>query len=150
MDSLTFDEKTTNIYDALNLTNSIYKQEIAPTLFVTDGNQTLGSDYEYIASQFKNPIYPIIVGDSIKYSDLKIESIFSNRYTFLKNQFPVELTIVYQGTSPVKSNLEIKRGSTIVHRQSLTFSETDNAKIIKLSYLLLKLVCKNILLKFIH
>ena len=131
MDSLIFDEKTTNIYDALNLTNSIYKQEIAPTLFVTDGNQTLGSDYEYIASQFKNPIYPIIVGDSIKYSDLKIESIFSNRYTFLKNQFPVELTIVYQGTSPVKSNLEIKRGSTLVHRQSLTFSETDNAKIIQ-------------------
>ena len=53
MDSLTFDEKTTNIYDALNLTNSVYKQEIAPTLFVTDGNQTLGSDYEYIASQFR-------------------------------------------------------------------------------------------------
>jgi len=131
MDSLTFDEKTTNIYDALNLTNSVYKQEIAPTLFVTDGNQTLGSDYEYIASQFNNPIYPIIVGDSIKYSDLKIESIFSNRYTFLKNQFPVELTIVYQGASPIKSNLEIKRGSTLVHRQSLTFSENDNAKIIQ-------------------
>lgn len=131
MDSLTFDEKTTNIFDALNLTNSVYNQEIAPTLLVTDGNQTLGSDYEYIASQFKNPIYPIIVGDSIKYSDLKIESIFSNRYTFLKNKFPVELTIVYQGTSPVKSNLEIKRGSTVVHRQSLSFSENDNAKIIQ-------------------
>ena len=131
LDSLTFDEKTTNISDALNLTNSIYNQEIAPTLLVTDGNQTLGSDYEYITSKLKNPIYPIIVGDSIKYSDLKIESIFSNRYTFLKNKFPIELTIVYQGTSRVKSNLEIKRGSTVVHRQSLTFSEKDNSKIIQ-------------------
>lgn len=131
LDSLTFDEKTTNISNALNLTNSVYNQEIAPTLLVTDGNQTLGSDYEYIASQLKNPIYPIIVGDSIKYSDLKIESIFSNRYSFLKNKFPIELTIVYQGISRVRSNLEIKRGSTIIHRQSLTFSENDNSKIIQ-------------------
>ena len=130
LDSLTFSEKNTNIYNALNLTNSVYDHEVAPTLLITDGNQTLGSDYKYIASQYRNAIYPIIVGDSIRYSDLKITSVLTNRYSFLNNQFPAELTVAYEGLLPVKTNLEITRGRTVVYRKNITFSEDNSTKII--------------------
>ena len=114
----------------MNLTNSVYNHQVAQTLLITDGNQTLGSDYKYIASQYRNAIYPIIVVDSIRYSDLKITSVLTNRYSFLNNQFPVELTVAYEGLLPVKTNLEITRGRNVVHRKNITFSEDNSTKII--------------------
>lgn len=71
-DSVSFTEKNTNISKALSATNEVFKNEVAPTIIITDGNQTLGSDYEYAATTFANPIYPVILGDSTKYTDLSI------------------------------------------------------------------------------
>src|SRR5690606_39155840 len=65
-DSLSFDEKNTNISKALSSANELFRNQTAPTIVITDGNQTLGNDYEFSTATFKNPIYPIILGDSIK------------------------------------------------------------------------------------
>ena len=43
-------------------------------LLITDGNQTYGNDYQYTASNYKQPIYPIILGDTITYTDLSIQA----------------------------------------------------------------------------
>ena len=85
-DSLTFNEKNTNISEALTLTNQLFKDEVAPTILITDGNQTLGNDYEFSSINFKNILYPVVIGDSAKYLDLKIEQLNTNRYAFLKNK----------------------------------------------------------------
>jgi len=127
-DSLTFSEKNTNISQALLTTNQLYKNENAPTILISDGNQTLGSDYEFSSANIKNPIYPIIVGDSIKYIDLKIEQLNTNRYAFLKNKFPVEAILLYSGTKPVSSQFIVKQGDAIVYRESISFSEKENSK----------------------
>lgn len=126
-DSLTFSERNTNISKALASVNELFKNEIAPTLLITDGNQTLGTDYEFSSSTFKNQIYPVILGDSIRYIDLKIEQLNTNRYAFLKNQFPVEVILVYSGTIPVTSQFVVKRGSAVVHRENVSFSKENNA-----------------------
>ena len=97
-DSLTFNEKNTNISEALLLTNQLFKDEVAPTILITDGNQTLGNNYEFNSINFKNNIYPLVIGDSTKYLDLKIEQLNTNRYAFLKNNFPVEIILLYQGS----------------------------------------------------
>ena len=127
-DSLSFSEKNTNISQALSATNQLYKNENAPTLLITDGNQTLGRDYEFSIATINNPIYPIIVGDSIKYVDLKIEQLNTNRYAFLKNKFPVEAIVLYSGGAPINSQFVIKKGEVVVYRESISFSEKDNSK----------------------
>ena len=132
-DSLTFSEKNTNISKALLATNELFKNEIAPTIIITDGNQTLGSDYEFSSSSFKNEIYPVILGDSTKYIDLKIAQLNNNRYAFLKNKFPVEVILVYSGTENVSSEFEIKKGNTVVYKEKVNFTETENTKILSLT-----------------
>ena len=90
LDSVSFSDKQTNINKAFKTTNELFKNEIAPTIVISDGNQTFGSDYEFSSLTFSNSIYPIIVGDSTQYIDLKIEQLNTNRYSFLKNEFPLE------------------------------------------------------------
>ncbi len=128
IDSLSFSEKNTNISKALLATNQLYKNENAPTLLITDGNQTLGSDYEFSTVTIKNPIYSIIAGDSTKYVDLKIAQLNTNRYAFLKNKFPIETIVLYSGVAPINSQFVVKQGNAIVYRKQISFSEKDNSK----------------------
>ncbi len=126
-DSLSFAEKNTNISQALSSVNEIFKNKTAPTILITDGNQTLGNDYEFSSATFKNPIYPVILGDSIQYTDLKIGQLNTNRFAFLKNQFPVEVILTYSGTSDVNSEFVITQGTSTVYRAKVSFSEKENS-----------------------
>lgn len=127
-DSLSFSERNTNIASALASINELYKNEIAPTLLITDGNQTLGTDYEFTTGSFGNPVYPVMVGDSLRYTDLKIEQLNTNRYAFLKNQFPVEAIVVYDGNDEVRSEFVVRQGGSTVYREVISFDETDNSR----------------------
>ncbi|MAO47991.1 MAG: hypothetical protein CL527_04625 [Aequorivita sp.] len=127
-DSLSFDEKNTNISKALTSANELFKNRTAPTIVITDGNQTLGNDYEFSSATFKNPIYPVILGDSIQYTDLKIAQLNTNRYAFLKNQFPVEVILNYSGTEPVNSEFVVTQGAATVYRTNVSFSENETSK----------------------
>ena len=129
-DSLSFDEKNTNIAKALTSINELFNNQTAPTLLITDGNQTLGNDYEFSSATFKNPIYPVIMGDSIKYTDLKIEQLNTNRYAFLKNQFPVEVILTYSGSAPVNSEFIVTQGVSTLYRTNVSFSENETSKTI--------------------
>jgi hypothetical protein len=130
-DSLTFNEKNTNISEALLLINQLFKDEVAPTILITDGNQTLGNNYEFSSINFKNSIYPVVIGDSAKYLDLKIEQLNTNRYAFLKNNFPVEIILVYQGSKNITSQFEVKKGTTTVYKETIEFTKNDKTKILK-------------------
>lgn len=126
MDSLSFSEKRTNIDKALTATEELFKNETAPTLLISDGNQTFGRDYEFSSLTFSNQVYPVIAGDSTQYVDLKIEQLNTNRYSFLKNQFPVEAILVYSGKGTVNSQFVITEGGSRVFSQNVTFTETQN------------------------
>lgn len=129
-DTLSFSEKNTNISKALSATNELFKNQTAPTILITDGNQTLGNEYEFSSATFKNPIYPVILGDSIKYTDLKIAQLNTNRYAFLKNQFPVEVILNYSGENPVKSEFVVTQGVAVVYRTTISFDKNETSKTI--------------------
>lgn len=126
LDSLTFDDRNTNLSKALNTSNEIFRNNTAPTILLSDGNQTLGSDYEFTSKKLKQPVFPIVLGDSTKYTDLRIEQLNTNRYAFLKNQFPVEVILVYSGQETVNSTFVVSQGAAQVYRKSVSFSETNN------------------------
>ncbi len=96
-DSISFSDKQTNISNAFNQLAQVYKAPNTATILISDGNQTYGNDYEFIASKYKNPIYPVILGDTITHTDLKIGQLNVNRYAYLKKRFPIEAIITYNG-----------------------------------------------------
>lgn len=130
LDSVTFTEKQTNIYEAFGQLNQIYKQAIAPTLLITDGNQTFGNDYQFAHLKYKQPIYPIILGDTVKYTDLKIQQLNVNKYAYYKNKFPVEVILVYNGNGNVRSKFMVSQGNSTVYSKDVNFSKTENSKVL--------------------
>ena len=127
LDSLSFTEKQTNISSILKGLNQIYKNKIAPTVILTDGNQTYGTDYEYSSRTFNNEIYPIILGDTLVRSDLKIQHLNVNKYVFLKNKFTAEVLALYSGNSNVKSKIQISSGNRIIFSKNIEFTSENNS-----------------------
>lgn len=132
-DSINFTGQQTNISKALEDVNNLYKDAIAPTILITDGNQTYGNDYQFLSSKIKQPIFPVIVGDTTTYVDLKINQLNANKYAYLKNKFPVEIIATYTGNETVQTNLVLSSNGKRLASQELTFSPTDNSKVVNLN-----------------
>ncbi len=129
-DSIKFDKNRTNISKVFSNLQQVYRGTVAPTLIITDGNQTYGNDYEFTASKYNQPVYPIILGDTITYSDLKIEQLNVNKYAYLKNKFPVEAIVVYNGKESINTNFIVTVGHSRVFSKPISLSKTNNSKII--------------------
>ncbi|WP_026755981.1 hypothetical protein [Sediminibacter sp. Hel_I_10] len=129
-DALSFKEKQSNMALALERFKEVYGNSVAPTLLITDGNQTYGRDFTYLSKTYKQPIFPIILGDTTTFTDLRISQLNVNRYAYLKNKFPVELIATYEGNTDVNTQLKITSGNATVFSKPLTFSQSNTSEII--------------------
>jgi hypothetical protein len=127
-DRFSFLGNETNIYKALTAVNKLNNTKNAPIVLLTDGNQTIGNDYEFINS--KQTIYPIVFGDTIKYKDLLIRQINVNKYSYIKNKFPVEVILNYEGKGTVKTIFSIFRNGKTIFSKNIQFSKGENSQII--------------------
>lgn len=132
LDSLDFKSKSSNIDKALRQISDVYKTNVAPIVLISDGNQTFGNDYS-VSNTYTQPVYPIILGDTIIYTDIKIQQLNVNKYAFLKNKFPVEAIVVYQGDTAIRSTFSIRQGNKVLYSKVLNFSKKDNSKVITLT-----------------
>lgn len=128
LDSLSFSENKTNIYNALNGVKAAHKNVSSPIVLISDGNQTNGNVYPYIATE-KN-IFPIVIGDTLAQTDLRISQLHVNTYSYLKNKFPVEITVLYEGDTSISSQLVIEYRGKPVYRENLSFSADKNVQTI--------------------
>ncbi|MEM5564800.1 VWA domain-containing protein [Psychroserpens sp. AS72] len=129
-DSLSFDEKQSNLALVFERLSEVYNNSIAPTLIISDGNQTYGNDYAYMTKRYKQSIFPVILGDTTTYTDLKIQQLNVNRYAYLKNKFPVEVIATYNGNTTVNTQLKVSAGNSTVFSKPLTFSKTQTSQIV--------------------
>lgn len=132
-DSLSFSDKATNIVKALKALNTIYGSTASAIVLLTDGNSTLGEDYEYYGENQKFPIYPVVLGDTTRYDDLRISQVNTNKYAFLKNRFPVEIFVAYDGNENIRTQLTIALDDKNVHSQKLEFSKDLNSKVVTIN-----------------
>ncbi|WP_338733843.1 VWA domain-containing protein [Mangrovimonas cancribranchiae] len=129
-DSLSFSEKQSNISAVFTQLQQIYANQTAPTILATDGNQTFGTDYSFVSKNYNQVVYPVVLGDTIKHSDLKIQQVNTNKYAYLKNKFPVEAIVVYNGKNTINTTLTVKRGNTTVFSKPLTFSKENTSNVV--------------------
>ncbi len=124
-----FKGKQTNIDKVAKNIKSINKNKTFPTVLITDGNQTSGNDYVY-SFDVNNKVYPVIVGDTTAFLDLKINQLNVNKYAFHKNKFPVEVFLQYSGNKSVTTNFKISQGNTILSSQNILFSPSKKSVIL--------------------
>jgi hypothetical protein len=128
LDSLRFSEHQTNIYKALNGVEALHENVSSPVVLISDGNQTHGNLYPYIATA-KN-IFPVVIGDTLAQTDLRISQLHVNTYSYLKNKFPVEITVLYEGDTSIASQLVIEYRGKPIYRETLSFSAGKNVQTI--------------------
>ena len=116
-----FKGKQTNLDEVAKNLKSINKNLIFPTVIITDGNQTTGNDYVYRFDPV-NKVYPLVVGDTTTFFDLKINQLNVNKYAFHKNKFPVEVFLQYAGDKSINADFTISQGNTVVAREKVSFS----------------------------
>ena len=130
-DDLDFKENATDISGALKSLNETYGQSPTAVILLTDGNQTLGEDYEFISGNRQLPVYPIALGDTTRYEDIRIEQANSNAYAFLDNQYPIEIFTAYDGPGHITSQLQIAMDGKRVHEEQLELSPSSRSKTIR-------------------
>ncbi|MFY7811175.1 MAG: hypothetical protein ACOVQ2_05530 [Flavobacterium sp.] len=128
-DSITFKGSQTKIDEVAKYLKANYKTSKYPIILLSDGNQTLGNDFLYSFEE-KNPVFPIILGDTTTVLDLKIGQINANKYAFLKNKFPIEVFVNYSGNKSLKANFSILNGNNVLYKESIDFSKNNSAKIV--------------------
>lgn len=125
-----FKGKQTNIDIAAKNLRQLYRNQKIPVVIFTDGNQTSGNDYLY---SFENTmkLFPVVVGDTATVFDLKINQVNSNKYAFLKNRFPVEFFLQYNGKNGLKTKFLIENNGKVIHKQDVVFLPNEKIKTIE-------------------
>jgi len=120
-DTVDFKGKQSNIDVVAKSLKNIYKNQSFPTVLISDGNQTSGEDYVFGFNP-ANKVYPLVVGDTTTYLDIKITQLNVNKYAFHKNKFPVEVFLNYAGTKAINASFKITQGNTLLTEQTVAFS----------------------------
>lgn len=128
LDTLNFTASLTDISQALKAVSAIYTKENTIAVLVSDGNQTKGEAYEFYANKLKFPIYSVVIGDTTRYEDLSINQVNTNKYAFLKNKFPIEVYVSYEGRNSVSTPVTVTMNDKKVYQTQVQFSATEKTK----------------------
>lgn len=128
MDSIHFNQSNTDISNALSTVNDVFVNGNNAIVLFSDGNQTLGRDYEYINLNEKSTVNPVVVGDTTQYEDISVGLINVNKYAFLRNSFPIETSIRYQGSRPVSSTVTISINGKRVHQERVNLNNNKSSQ----------------------
>lgn len=131
IDSINFAGKQTNIAQIANNNQSLFKNKNFPTIVISDGNQTVGNEYAYAFSE-TNAVYPIILGDTTQFTDLRISQLNVNKYAFLNNKFPVEIFTQYNGSKNLAAEIQILQGNRVVSKSPITFSKSQKSHVLSI------------------
>lgn len=125
-----FSGERTDIAQAVQELKELYQAEHrTPVILLSDGQITGGADYSYSISQTDRlQVFPVVLGDTIKYEDLKIDLLNVNPYAYKGNRFPVEIFVSYAGNQNIKSNLRILSGKQKVFQQRISLSNEKKSQ----------------------
>lgn len=120
-----------NIDNVATNLKQLNKNAFYPVVLLTDGNQTIGNDYVY-SFQETASVFPVVLGDTTTTFDLKINQLNANKYAFLKNKFPVEVFLQYNGNKEVSANFCIEKNGKKVSSQVINFDKKNKVQSVQI------------------
>ena len=127
LEQLDFKGNQSHIDGVAKNLKQLYRNTNYPVVLFTDGNQTMGNDYVF-SFQENTSVLPVVLGDTTTVFDLKINQINVNKYAFLKNKFPVEVFLQYNGNQSISTTFSIQNGNQTIHKQTISFSKDKRAQ----------------------
>ncbi len=129
LDSLNFAGSQTDIANALeNIKMYHASDQTGAVILLTDGQTNTGNNYVYTLSQnSKIKVFPIILGDTNVYDDVKIDLLNVNPYAYKNNRFPVEIFVNAHVNKPVDVQLKIIEENKVLYRQKIHLTPDKNA-----------------------
>lgn len=124
---LDFKGNQSNIDNVATNLKQLNKNTFYPIVLLTDGNQTIGNDFVY-SFQESTTVFPIVLGDTTTTFDLKISQLNANKYAFLKNKFPVEIFLQYNGNNAVSANFYIEKNGKKISNQTINFDKKNKVQ----------------------
>lgn len=130
LDSMDLNDNKTDIQEGLSTLSDLYPSDELAIILLSDGHQNYGPDFAHYAKNRDMNIYPVAIGDTASYKDLSIEQINHNDYSYLGNEFPVEILVNYEGNVPVNSQLNIKNDDKRLFSKKLSFDKDKRSAVI--------------------
>lgn len=124
---LDFKGNQSNIDNVATNLKQLNKNTFYPIVLLSDGNQTIGNDYVYSFQESAN-VFPVVLGDTTTTFDLKINQLNANKYAFLKNKFPVEVFLQYNGNKTISTNFSIEKNGKKISSQTVNFDKKNKVQ----------------------
>ena len=128
---LDFKGNQSNIDNVATNLKQLNKYAYYPVVLLTDGNQTIGNDYVY-SFQETATVFPVVLGDTTTTFDLKINQLNANKYAFLKNKFPVEVFLQYNGSKAISANFSIEKNGKKISSQAINFDKKNKVQSVQI------------------
>jgi hypothetical protein len=130
-DSLDFAGSQSNITAAIEKSQQVFKNRNKAVVILTDGNQTIGANYAYADLENNTHLYPVVYGDTTRYVDLRINQLNVNRYSYLDNEFPVEVFVSQSNKQNYTVLFKVTQGNTTLYQQRVSFSPLQQSQVLK-------------------
>jgi hypothetical protein len=126
-DSLDFSSAQTNLGRAIGDLNELSRGEPSALVLLTDGNQNTGAGLRYDNWDEDLQVFPVAVGDTTQYEDIRIRQTVLNKYAFQGNQFPLEVSWLYSGSTAGLAQLEVLLNGQRVANRRLSYSQNSTS-----------------------
>lgn len=92
-----FNEKETDLHQLLkDVENNYSNTNTGAMILISDGIYNKGADPVYSSEKMGFPIYPIAMGDTTEITDLSVQKVDHNPFSYLGNIFPAEVALKAQ------------------------------------------------------
>ncbi len=111
----------TDIAAALRRLREEKTKENAAVVLLTDGRSTRGRDYRFVIGPADRlRVFPVTIGDTSRYPNVKIDRVDYNQRVGLDNEFIIQPYVAYENPrEPVKTKILVRQGKRILFEQSL-------------------------------
>ncbi|MCK5847185.1 MAG: hypothetical protein KAG84_07085 [Bacteroidales bacterium] len=99
---------------------------IGAIVLLSDGIYNVGNNPAYTSKYSKFPIYTIGFGDTVMHHDIAIEKVFVNKTVFIKNKFPIEISISAVRLMGKTSILTITSENKVIHSKKIYFKSNND------------------------
>jgi len=129
LDSLGFNQSDTDIGKAIEQPQELFKNRNKLSSFLQTVTRLVETAMRMLFWMIKPVCIQLFYGDTTSYSDVQITTINVNRYSYLNNEFPVEVFVAYQGTEEVILSFTVTQGTKTLHKESFSFDAKKRAAI---------------------
>lgn len=121
---LTHTGSESNLSQALRYVSEQYvNQNLGGVVLLGDGIYNAGSNPQFIANNFKVPIYTVGLGDTTIYADLSVNNVSHNSLAYLGSEFPFRIEVKASKLSGKQANMQVLLNGKTLTQKSVIISK---------------------------